>query len=60
MIDDNDDDCGEISGMNEWKRKPKYSDITWNHLGQMDYIIIKLNLVHIFTALCTCNQVLLS
>jgi hypothetical protein len=27
MIDG--DDCGAISGMNEWQGKPKYSEETW-------------------------------
>jgi hypothetical protein len=28
MIDDDDDDCGAISGMNEWKENPKFSGKT--------------------------------
>jgi hypothetical protein len=27
-LDDNGDDCGAISGMNEWQGKPKYSEET--------------------------------
>jgi hypothetical protein len=28
LIDDDDDDCGAISGMNEWQGKPKYRERT--------------------------------